>query len=284
MSQALHIVLAGLVAIGATVAVERFGGRLGGILGSLPTTIVPASLGLAAAGSGAAVHDAMAVVPVGMALNAGFLWLWRVIPPHLPASSLPVRLAVMTALSIGAWFIAALVTVVGTDWLVARGVSVAWLGAVAALGLMLAGLAMCRDLPPAPRGTRRVGPLTLLMRGVLAATAIGTALALAHFVGPVAAGVASVFPAIFVTTMVSLWLSQGEAVPLGAIGPIVLGSSAVSTYALVAATLMPSLGTLGAVIAWIIAVVGISLPAATLLRLRRPVVSIQPSESPTPVL
>ena len=38
-------IFAALVAIGATVAIERLGGRLGGVLGSIPTTIVPASLG-----------------------------------------------------------------------------------------------------------------------------------------------------------------------------------------------------------------------------------------------
>ena len=39
--------LAGLVAIGATVAIERFGGRIGGLLATVPTTIVPASIGMA---------------------------------------------------------------------------------------------------------------------------------------------------------------------------------------------------------------------------------------------
>ena len=37
---------AGGVAILVTLAIERFGGRLGGILGTIPTTIVPASWGL----------------------------------------------------------------------------------------------------------------------------------------------------------------------------------------------------------------------------------------------
>ncbi len=270
MQEAVHIALAGVVAIGATVAVERFGGRLGGVLSALPTTIVPASLGLAAAGSGADLRDAMAVVPVGMALNAAFLWLWRVIPPRLPATSLRRRLAMMALLSVSAWLVAAVTTVLGADALMARGIPASALGAVAAVGLMVFGIVLCQDLPPAPKGSRRVSPLTLLMRGVLAATAIGVAIALAHIIGPVAAGVASVFPAIFLTTMVSLWISQGEAVPLGAIGPIVLGSSAVSVYALVAATVMPSLGAPGAVIAWVVAVIGISVPAATYLRIARP--------------
>lgn len=37
---------AGLVAVLATVAVEKLGGRLGGVLASMPTTIVPACIGL----------------------------------------------------------------------------------------------------------------------------------------------------------------------------------------------------------------------------------------------
>lgn len=270
MQEALHIALAGVVAIGATLAVERFGGRLGGILSALPTTIVPASLGLAAVGSGSDLRDAMAVVPIGMALNAAFLWLWRVIPRKLPMTSLHRRLAMMAILSVSAWLVAAVTTVVGTDILMDAGVPAGLLGAVAAAGLMVFGVVLCQDLPPAPKGKRKVSPVTLLLRGLLAASAIGVAIGFAHVIGPIAAGVASVFPAIFLTTMVSLWISQGEAVPLGAIGPIVLGSSAVSVYALVAATVMPVLGSFGAVVAWVVAVIGVSVPAAAYLRVARP--------------
>src|SRR5690606_19167850 len=110
---------------------------------------------------------------------------------------------------------------------------------------------------------------TLLARGLFAACAIGVALWLAEVAGPVAGGVASVFPAIFLTAMVSLWLSQGEAVPVGAIGPIVLGSSSVSLYSLVAAMAMPALGAWGALVAWGVAVLGVSVPAAAWLALRR---------------
>ncbi|MCP4793368.1 MAG: hypothetical protein GY882_08585 [Actinomycetia bacterium] len=39
------------------------------------------------------------------------------------------------------------------------------------------------------------------------------------------------FPAIFMTTMVGLWLSQGPDVPLGAAGPMLLGSTSVAVYA-----------------------------------------------------
>ena len=46
---------------------------------------------------------------------------------------------------------------------------------------------------------------------------------IARLGGSIAAGVTAVFPAIFMTTMISLWLSQGEAVQVGAVGPMMLG-------------------------------------------------------------
>jgi len=107
-----------------------------------------------------------------------------------------------------------------------------------------------------------VGPLTLLARGLLAAVAIATAVWVTNIGGPLAAGVASVFPAIFVTTMVSLWLSQGEAVPVGAVGPMMLGSASVATYALLAANLLPLLGPwVGTPVAWLAAVASTTLPS-----------------------
>jgi hypothetical protein len=78
---------------------------------------------------------------------------------------------------------------------------------------------------------------------------------------------ASVFPVIFLTTMVSLWLSQGEAVQSGAVGPMMLGSTAVSAFALLAAFTLPALGVVGgSVVSWLGAVCLVSLPAAAWVR------------------
>src|SRR5690606_20882406 len=80
--------------------------------------------------------------------------------------------------------------------------------------VVLATLACLRN-GPAPVGGQAVGPITMLARGLLAAAAIGLAVALTSIAGPVVAGIISIFPAIFLTTMVSLWIAQGEAVPSG---------------------------------------------------------------------
>jgi len=107
-----------------------------------------------------------------------------------------------------------------------------------------------------------VGLVTLFARGLLAAVAIAGAVTLASVAGPLISGVASVFPAIFLTSMVSLWWSQGEAVQGGAVGPMMLGSTSVSAYALFAASLLPLFGVVwGSLMAWALAFVVITVPA-----------------------
>jgi hypothetical protein len=133
-----------------------------------------------------------------------------------------------------------------------------------------AGLLACWRAPPAPAGRRRVGPLVLAARGLLAAGAIGGAVWLAAVGGALAAGMAAVFPAIFLTSMVSLWLSQGEAVQAGAVGPMMLGSTSVAVFALLAAWLFPALGPgPGAVVAWLLAATLVTVPAWWWLSARR---------------
>lgn len=261
--------LAAVVAIASTRAIERWGGRTGGVLATIPTTIVPASLGIALAGGPPEDHArAMFAVPAGMLLNALYLHLWRWLPPRLPPG--PGRLLRVLGLALAAWMLGALLVVSVGAFVQAAGLPLLPLAGGTALALLLLGLWACRALPPAPRGLRPVGWGVLLARGLLAALAVGGAVLIARDGHPLLAGLASVFPAIFTTTMVSLWLSQGEAVPTGAVGPMMLGSASVAAFALAAALLVPRLGPgLGEGLAWLLAVLGTSLPAGLWLRRRR---------------
>lgn len=255
---------AGTVAIAVTIAVERLGGRTGGLLGTVPTTIVPAALGFwAGSPTAAGFQDALYVVPAGMWLNALFLWSWRVLPPRLPGRwPLGPRLAAMVVLSLGLWSLLGVGLVAVTGAVRAAGLPMVLWGWGFFLLSLGVGVAVCLQERPAPRGSRPVGPLALASRGVLAAFMVGAAVALIASVGPLVAGVLSIFPAIFVTTMVALWWSQGEAVPAGAVGPMMLGSTSVSAFALGAALAMPALGSVaGALLAWCSAVAAVTLPA-----------------------
>lgn len=269
---------AGLVAIGATVAVERLGGRLGGLLGTLPSTIVPAAAGIwmstlehhPSGETGAAFASAMGAVPVGMWVNVLFLHTWRVGPRWLPRGALSIRLAAMVLMSLIVWSSFAFVAVWGMELLGRSGVSMVGLGVLATMVSAAIGLWATRTPAPAPKGTRSVGPVTLLARGVLAALAIAGAVGLAGIAGPLISGMASVFPAIFLTSMVSLWWSQGEAVQGGAVAPMMLGASSVSAYALLAAWTLPAFGAVwGSLMAWVAAVAVVTLPAFYWMQWRR---------------
>lgn len=254
--------LAGGIAIGATMAIERFGGVAGGLLATLPTTVVPASWAFYGVTDGQALHDALSAVPVGMLVNAGFLSVWRWLPPRLGDGSLVQRLGQMVVASLAVWTVLAAVVVSGLGALRGLGIDVAWVGVAALTTTVIVGGRAVRAQAGGARATRKVPVASLLARGVLAALSILAAGALAGVGGELVASMASVFPSIFLTAMVSLWWSQGDAVPAGAVGPMMLGSASVGAYALVAAVLFPVLGPwLGAALAWAVAVGGVTVPA-----------------------
>ena len=66
--------MAGLVAIAATRAIERWGSATGGLIATLPTTILPASLGVWAAAPesfAAAMHAVAGNIRPGFGTPAG---------------------------------------------------------------------------------------------------------------------------------------------------------------------------------------------------------------------
>ena len=266
---------AGAIAIAVTVAIERLGGRAGGLIGTLPSTIVPAAAGIAAQGDPDVLWAAMMSTPAGMLDSALFLWMWRIVPPHLPRWGLGARLTAMLAISLSVWLVTAVVLVTGTRAWADAGLPLEVVGLGGLVGMGLFGVVACWRTVPAPRGHRPVGWGMLVARGAVAAGAIAAAVWLSSLGHGAAAGVASVFPAIFMTTMVSLWVSQGEAVQAGAVGPMMLGSTAVGAYALLAAWTLPALGLgPGSLVAWTAAAAGVTLPAWWWLR--------RPRRSPMP--
>jgi hypothetical protein len=262
---------AGIVAILATVVVERLGGVAGGVLSSIPTTIVPAAIGIFGRNPDAdGFRRAMAFVPVGILLNAGYLVLWRVIPAKIGRRAGRHLLMATVALALGAWIAVASGVMLAHELVAPTVAQSIAIGAIAfACGIAL-GVAANQRPHPAPKGTHRVGPIVLVVRGLAAAVVIGIALLLARAGLPVASGLAAVFPVIFTTIMVATWLAQGSHVPTGAVGPMALGTLSVSAYALLATLLFPVMPlAAAAALAWVLSVACVSVPAYLFLRRQR---------------
>lgn len=82
---------------------------------------------------------------------------------------------------------------------------------------------ICWRLPPTPAGKNKVGLSVHFIRGVSAAIAIFISGVLSQTSLGVLAGAMITFPIIFLTTLVSVSLTQGPEVATGAIGPMTLG-------------------------------------------------------------
>lgn len=219
--------IAFFMAILVAILIEKFGGAIGSVIGTLPFTIIPAAYIIITEQSKTVderVESLMACLYGMLSTDLLFLPSWRVIPPRLPRKwSNGLKSSVTSALSLLIWFMGAgfmlflksVVTKLGmTIW--AFGVSILVFSA------LCAG-AICWRLPPTPAGKNKVGFHVHFLRGICAAAAIFVSGVLSQTSLGVLAGAMITFPIIFLTTLVSVSLTQGPEVATGAIGPMTLG-------------------------------------------------------------
>ena len=266
----LSALFAGVVATLVTIAIERFGGRTGGVLATIPTTIVPAALGMYSISGETEFAQSMSIVPLGMMVNAIFLLVWIHAPQRFDLS-----LVGTTILSLIVWTLIGSLGLLVSNELQASGVA-ALTYAVSGLGLLiLLGVWTTWTSRPAPKGSRSVRPTILVLRGSAAALAIGIAVWFSSLSYPFVSGLVSTFPAIFLTSMIALWLAQGQDVPQGAAGPMMLGGASVGVYAVAAIVLFPMLGpVLGSIITWLISILAWTIPAYFYLQWRQSLTSL----------
>lgn len=266
----LSALFAGIVATLVTIAIEKFGGRTGGVLATIPTTIVPAAFGMYSISSEAEFAQSMSIVPFGMMVNAIFLLVWIHAPQRLGLSLIGT-----TILSLVAWSVVGSLALLGSSELQSSGID-AFLFALSGLGLLiLLGVWATWTSRSAPRGSRSVRPIVLVLRGSAAALAIGIAVWFSSLSYPFVSGLISTFPAIFLTSMIALWLAQGQDVPQGAAGPMMLGGASVGVYAVVAIVLFPMLGPVGgSIVSWLISILIWTIPAYVYLQWRQSLTSL----------
>ena len=171
-----------------TVCIEKFGGLLGGVLGTIPTTIVPASYGIWISSTETQFIASMSVIPLGMMINAVFLSVWVLAPKVTQGSGLKSGILV-TLISIsldsmwdychqGNWFGNSL------------GLSGLVLGIISFLLLVLLGVGFTWNATCSKRKTTKC--VILASRGLMASVAIG--LVIFSSMGmPLVSGLASVF-------------------------------------------------------------------------------------------
>eukprot|EP01135_Chromosphaera_perkinsii_P001550 Nk52_evm20s207 gene=Nk52_evmTU20s207 len=237
-----------VAAIFSTIAIERCGGSLGGIMASSPTVIVPVSIGIAA--NSPVLLDFITtlwLVPMALMVNLILLVVWRELPdlsPFVNITNVYAKLAALMIVSLVCWATGCLGLLILLSDLYRHHVHVRLIGLASIVCLFTLAVALCYRRPlPSPGAalrSNRPGMVSFIIRGLSAAIVAYFAVCLADDRPPVAA-FAAAFPAVFLATVISLWLAHGEDVPVGAVGPMALGSVSQAVYAIFFCEMMVTL-------------------------------------------
>jgi hypothetical protein len=225
--------------------IERFGGVIGGLLSTTPTTITLAAIGFSLQEPNVNLDDAFFIAPVGMCASLTFLFLFKTIPNTKCLKDAPfrTRLAITIAAASLVWLILAvlIVTMVKPLLIDEAGVPIQYVGLGAFMFMIVFGVSVLVFAPaPAPRASTKVSWKVYLLRATCATVILFCALMLGQL-DAILAGMTVIFPVFFGTAMVSLSMAHGFEITSGVVGPMMLGTCSVAMFAMLYASTYPLL-------------------------------------------
>jgi len=227
---ALAFVVAGTWISLSTLAGERLGSRLGGLIANLPSNILVSLLFMSLTRGPGYAAQAAGSIPMGMAVDT--LFLLAVI------AVLPWGLAPALAAGLVAWFAAAAAAAFLPPLLPPW--SIVLYAAVCAASFAIADLGF--KVRAVPRKAAPFKPSTILVRALFAGTIVAGAVAAAQVAPPYLTGIVSVFPAVLLSTMTILARAQGRDFARETGKVLILSSSNIIVYGLAVSLLFPLVG------------------------------------------
>jgi len=255
---ALSFIIAGIWITLATIASERFGTKIGGLIGNLPSNIVVSLFFIGWTQTAEIAADAAHVVPLGMIIDAIFLFslVWLVKKYGNLAF----------ALSLLIWFV--LAAIVGTS-----GYNDLVIGSIVyvAITLVLFYIAEKKlNITSVPKKTNvhySIGEL--LIRAIFAGTVVAGAVTITAFAGPNWGGIFSTFPAVMLSTMYLLTRAQGADFARATGKVMLIASINILIYAIAVSITYPIYGlVVGTIISYICAVIFVVLFSPMLKRIK----------------
>jgi hypothetical protein len=226
----LSFLIAGCWISIATLAGERLGSRVGGLVTNLPSNIVISLLFMSLTRGPDYAAQAAASVPVGMAIDTVFVLVFIALLPR----GLGPALAASLAAWLGAAVLALLLPPLSLAWaLVLYAVVCAASFAAAEFALRI------QAVPKKPVAFR---PGILVLRAVFAGGVVALAVTIAQLAPPYLTGIAATFPAVLLSTMVILSRGQGRDFARATGKILILSSSNIIVYALLASLLFTRIG------------------------------------------
>ncbi|MEF8847519.1 MAG: DUF3147 family protein [Candidatus Thermoplasmatota archaeon] len=225
----LPFLISASVVILITVIAEKFGTKVGGILGTLPSTIIIAFIFIALNKNLVFASTAAIVVPAEMAINLFFLLIFSTLAYRSKSLALFGSLTIWAILS----------TILYLSQI--NNILISILIYIAALIVSFIFLEKVKKISSHQKVKVSYTFKKILLRGILAGTVIAVAVSLSN-INATLSGIFSIFPAIFLSTMLITVLEHGPHFTSGMAKSMILGSQTVMTYVIAVHFLYPSQG------------------------------------------
>ncbi len=236
----IPFLLSALVVITISMIAERYGTKTGGIIGTLPSTVVIAFLFIAFNKGVATASESVAVVPAEMGVNVIFLLLFTLYASRSTAAALLISLTAWTLLSLSLFL-----TNMNNIFV---SLSIFIISVIIAFFI----LERVRKTPSMGSVHIQYTPVKIFLRGFFAGIVIAVAVLLSNM-GAVLSGIFSTFPVIFLSTMIIAVNEQGPKFAGGIAKSMIFGSPSVVSYASAIYFLYPLYGMLtGTIVAFIL--------------------------------
>ncbi len=225
----LPFLLSACIVIIITVLAEKFGTKTGGIFGTLPSTIIIAYAFIAHNKGLFFASEAVAVVPAELGINLLFLFTFILTAKRYQ------YYAVLFAL---------IVWILGSVTLFVLNLSNIFLSLSIFLICLLITISILEkkiQIKSQQKVQVHYDLKKMILRGVLAGMIISLSVLLSN-VNAVISGIFSVFPAIFISTIVIQLREHGPAFAIGMAKSMMIGISSVCTYAVLIHFLYPLYG------------------------------------------
>lgn len=239
----LPFILSALIVILITIIAEKYGTKVGGIIGTLPTTIIVAYVFIALNQGVKFASDSVAVVPAEMGVNLVFICVFAILAYRSTLVALAASFFVWIILS-------GILLFLDMHYIYASLV-------IFTVSMIFTFVVLEKKFKIKSQGKRVVHytPVKILLRGILTGAIITISVLLSNF-GEVLSGIFVVFPAILSSTMIITVKEHGPDFSAGIAKSMIFGSWSVMSYAACIHFLYPIYDIFwGSVFAFIISVI-----------------------------
>jgi len=207
----LGFLIGGAWIAGATIAGERFGGRLGGFIAGLPSTIVVAYIFLGLSGGREALEGVSLSLPLTFSLNALFLYAyWRL---TAKAGEAEAQSGGNTGRALWLLTLALLPWLAG-EWLLTLFPVPSFLISLA-IGLVVIFVAILFSARAGHQGKKgralEANAQTILTRSLLGGSVVAGVVLVTRWSGPLLGSIVASFPAVFFSTLLLMQGRHGPA-------------------------------------------------------------------------